>query len=185
MSAVENLDFDPEDPQPELHEIHAGFAVRDLSSADWALRKIALSAKKLAEVAEYVEWEKSTLDRLLAAAREKHEDTASYFGGLLETWHRKRLEDDPKEKTVKLASGELILRKSPDSVRVIDPDAFVCEHGFDSPLVKVKATPDLAAVKQAVKDGEALAGVEKVDGEVRFSVKPAPITVAPPADVGF
>lgn len=183
MSAAENLDFDQDDSFPTLEQVHAGFTVTDLSSAEWALRKIARSQAWLDQQREMYEAERDRLDTWIAGCRQDHDDTASFFGRMLENYHRIVLEDDPRRKTVKLPSGELVARKSPETVTVVDPEAFVCEHGFDSPLVRVKASPDMAAVKQAVKDGEALPGVELVPGEVRFSVKPAaPVAAPPPFD---
>ena len=177
MSALTDDPFD--DPAPEQE--HVGFVVRDMATADWALRKIARSQAKVDEVAAYVEWERQQLDRILSEAKDRHASTVGFFGPLLEEWHRKRLEEDPKEKTIRLRSGELVARRSPDTVRVLDSDGFVCAHGFDSPLVNVKAVPNLSAVKAAVlKDGESLPGVEVVPGEVVFKAKPGEI---PPASV--
>lgn len=158
------------------------FKVTDLASAEWAMKKLAKHRARFAESKALAEAEHDRTQAWLAGEQNELDRVEEFFGGMLEHWHRQILETDERRKTIRLPSGELKARKSPDTVTVLDPEAFVCAHGFDSEFVRVTAKPDLAAVKQAVlKDGEALDGVEVVPGEVRFSlitappVQPAPV----------
>lgn len=172
MSAVE--DWDDIDPDPpiadEVGPDGKPFRVHDLASADWAMRKLAKYRTRYAEAKAFAEAEADRTRAWLQGERNELDRAEDFFGGLLEAWHADVLEHDARRKTIKLPSGELRARKLPDRVIVADPDAFVCAQGFDSPLVTVKATPNLAAVKNAVlHDGEALPGVEVVVGEVRFT----------------
>lgn len=174
-----------EDPgvDPTPADIHRGFTVEDIASAEWALRKLCRARDRHAENARYVDAELDRLRAWLAQSQAELDDAEGFFGGRLEAWHRQLLEDDGRRKTVVLPSGALKARQSPARVEVADGEAFVCCHGFDSPLVRVTAKPDLVAVKRAVlTDGEALPGVEVVVGEVRFTVVTAP-SIAPPVAV--
>lgn len=182
----DDLNLVPDFRDPTVADLHQGFRVTDLASADWAMRKLAVKRAWMAEQSAYYDSELDRLGAWLDEAKASAADTEGFFGSLLEDWHRRVLDTDEKQKTIKLPSGELKARKLPDGVVIADPDAFVCAHGFASDLVRVKATPDLNAVKKAVlRDGESLVGVEVVPGEVRFAAVTAPPILPPAAPVGF
>lgn len=167
MSA--ELHDDTEDPGERER-----FTVTDHASADWAVRKLARARNWFQQQKDAAEDQIARCNEHVAREKAKLDDDEAFFGGLLETWHRQVLDGDERRKTIHLPSGALKARQLPARVEVIDAEEFVCQHGFDSPLVNVTAKPDLRAIKQAVKDGEALPGVEVVPGDVRFVVETPP-----------
>jgi hypothetical protein len=186
--SAEDLDFDDDgvNDTPSISDVYHRFRVKDLASADWAVAKLARARARFAEQQAFAQAEADRTRAWLDECHRELDDAEGFFGGLLESYHRQILEGDERRKTVKLPSGQLVARKAPDRVEVADPDGFVCAHGFDSPLVRVKASPDLAAVKQAVmKDGEALPGVTVVEGDVRFSIRTEAPIAPVPAPVEF
>lgn len=178
---------EPDDPGFEPHEVTfrdgkaVPFTVHDLASAEWAVRKLAGLRARYEECKALRDVEVDRIDAWLAGEKDALDRAEEFFGGLLESWHRAQLDGDERRKTIKLPSGALRARKSPDRVEVADPDGFVCAHGFDSEFVRVTATPDLAAVKKAVLgDGEVIDGVTVIPGDVRFTIETAPPVVPEP-----
>lgn len=183
------VDVEPDDPgaygDPTLADLYGDRIVHDLASAEWAVRKLARARARYAEAKAFADAERFRLDAFLRDAQVDLDDAEAFFGRLLADYHSAALAAEPRRKSIGLPSGTLKARKAPDRVVVVEPeDEFVCRHGFDSPLVRVKASPDLRAIRAAVlTDGEALEGVEVVVGEVRFTVDTVTDLPTPPAGV--
>lgn len=164
------------------------FTIDTLEKADWAVRKIARERRRLAEERDLASCERARIDEWEAEQIERRTTATQYLEELLARYHRSVLDDDPKAKTIRLPSGELVSRKQPDSI--------VCDGGEDTiewaeanapELVIVKKSIDRSKAKQRLAPsddehaegftavdpatGEVVAGLWFKRGDVRFSVK--------------
>lgn len=156
----------------EAAESSGMFVIDNLSKANWAVRKLAVYAAKLAEAEAFAQRERDRLDVWLAGEREAAAESSSFLSGLLRRYHEDRLAEDPKAKTIHLPAGDLTARKSPDRVDV-DVPRFVMAQPEGSPFVRVVREPKKTELLKHIKaTGEVPDGVALVEGEVSFKVKP-------------
>lgn len=148
------------------------FVIDDEQKATWALRKLVRVRAELQEKTNDAQAEIARINEWMDREAERLERQESFFLSLLEEFHRTRLAQDPKAKTISLPAGSLKARKAPDNVD-FDAEAFVEWAQVTRPeFIRMKLEVDRAKVKEAVlKDGEILPGVEKVEGDLRFSVE--------------
>jgi phage host-nuclease inhibitor protein Gam len=167
---AEHLDAAAESTDP--------FTVDSLDRAEWAMRKVRQKRRAAAEVSAAASAERARIDAWERAEIERLTADESFFLSHLERFHRDRLEEDPKAKTIKLPSGELKLRAASDRVEVTDYATFILSQPLDSPLLRVKTEPDKAAIKAHIKkSGEVPEGVVFIPGKAEhptFSVDVAP-----------
>lgn len=119
-----------------------GFTVDSLERADWAVRKIARSRRRLAEAKELAAAERKRIDEWEAEQVARCQSATEYLEELLTRYHRDVLKDDPKAKTIRLPAGELVARKL--------PDALVCDGGVDCIAWAELNAPDTVAVRKTV-----------------------------------
>lgn len=163
-----HLTADAPDGQPD----GVPFVVDSLERADWAARKVARARRILAEAELVAEAEQRRIGEWIDDRRARCEQDTEFLLGLLESYHRKRLDDDPKVKTISLPGGAtLVARKSPDSL-VVEDEAAAIEwcHEFCSAAVVVTERLDKPTLKRAVGLIDA-PGVRLQAGEVTFKVK--------------
>lgn len=118
------------------------FTVDSMEKADWAVRKIARERRRLAEARELAKAERSRIDEWEAEQTQRCETATAFFEDLLQNYHRRLLDDDPKAKTVRLPSGELVARKLPDSL--------ICDGGDDTIEWTEQHEPDAVVVRKTV-----------------------------------
>jgi len=162
------------------------FVVDDLSTANWAVRRVARHRRKLAEVEALVQAERDRLDAYLAEQRQRYEQHVGFLADLLERFHRERLADDPTEKTITLPTGVLKARKLPGGLNC-DAEALPWLQEHRPELVRTRLEVDLVAAKREFvasdglgvdgkahavdpETGEVVPGVFITPGEVRFTV---------------
>lgn len=158
------------------------FAVTDLATADWAVRKIARARRRFADAKLLADAQLERTREWIAAEQHRLDTDTAYLTGLLEAFHRRTLDEDPKAKTIRLPSGTLVARKQPDVVDVTDVDAFVAwaSDGHND-LLRTKVEPDKTAIKNTLgaaetglvhvpDTGELVPGLTWRDGDVKFSV---------------
>lgn len=153
------------------------YTVDTQEKAAWALRKLRQIRQKQAEntntanaILDGLRREMEATQNWLKEQNEALEDDASYFVGALEIYHRKQIEENPKQKTVKLPFGSLKLRaQQPEFQR--DAAILLAWAKASRPdCVKVKEEADWATLKKSVvvQDGKA---IDATTGEV------VPVTV--------
>lgn len=158
------------------------FIVDSESKADWALRKIREAEARIAQVQQFAQKRIDEINAWVDKITASEQRSIEYFSGLLEVYHRKLFESNPKLKTIKLPSGELQLRKTQPQYARDDAKltAWLKERHPD--LVKVKETPDWEKAKQRFviagrnlvdpNTGEIVDGVEVYEPEApAFKVK--------------
>jgi hypothetical protein len=164
----------------DIPEEDRRFSVETLAQASWALRKLR---DDVALEEEYRTVYRQEKDRLLAelerlngwwqGVEARHLARRLYFERLLEGFHRRRLEGNPREKTIELPEGRLQLRQTPMAVEVTDADAALAamEAQDLSGLYTVTRSVNRSALKRYVQQtGDLLPGVEVKAAETRFRV---------------
>lgn len=121
------------------------FKVRDISGAEWCLKKISRAQAKYDEIKAYVEAEKAKLDAFLADAKAQYDGDKGYFESLLMPYAMQQLEGQKKKKSIKLPSGTIGFKSVPAEIKKDDEalKAFVKE-----------SAPEFIETKETVKWGE-------------------------------
>lgn len=162
------------------------FVIDSLEKADWAVRKIGQARRRYAEQKELARAEVERITEWAEAMAQRCEHDCSFFEELLARYHRDVLRDDPKAKTIRLPSGELVARKKPDSlvtdggvdtlVWAREHDATIVHESVDKNTLKRLLAPSenvrpegAEAVDKAT--GEVVPGVWFKTGETAFTVK--------------
>lgn len=133
--------------------------------ADWALRKIRQAQARIAEVEEFAQKRIEEIEAWASNITVVEQRTIERFTALLEMYHRKVYEGDPRAKTIKLPAGQLQLRQAqPQYVR--DDQSLVAWLKERYPeLVKVVESPNWAeAKKRFIVNGSRL--VDPNTGEI-------------------
>lgn len=131
------------------------FKVKDLSGAEWCLKKISRAKVRYEEIKAYVESEKAKLDAFLADAKEQFDGDKGYFESLLMPYAMEQLEGQKKKKSIKLPSGTIGFKAMPAEVVKDDEalKAFVKDN-----------MPEYIETKETVKWGELKKTLTAADG---------------------
>jgi phage host-nuclease inhibitor protein Gam len=163
------------------------FTVDTQEKAAWALRKLRQIRQKQAEnantanaILDGLRREMEATQNWLKEQNEALEGDASYFVGALEAYHRKLMEENPKQKTVKLPFGTLKLRAQQPEFQRDAATLLAWAKASRPDCVKVKEEADWATIKKSliVQDGKAIdtttgeiVPVDVVEREPVFSVE--------------
>lgn len=162
--------------QPNVPSLHQDrFTVDDDDKATWALRKLARIRLEMAANQEQAEREIERIRAWLDEVNGSLERHAEFFDSHLRYYHRTILNSDPSRKTVKLPAGTLKARKRPDTIEIVEPEAFIEWARVARPeFIRTKFEINKSVVREAVlKDGEVIEGVEAEPGDISFSVEVA------------
>lgn len=179
-----------------VEELRGGlWSIDSDPKAEWALRMLGRHEAEVASAAEVAARLIERTRKWLEAEQLRHAPHVEFFERQLRVYHERKLEADPKAKTIRLPSGTLASRRNTvGKVTVEDPEAFLA--WWDSPanaelreavpeLVVAKRTPSVAVIKEAftpkgegmVDDGtgEIVPGVVHTPPETSFTPKPDPL----------
>jgi phage host-nuclease inhibitor protein Gam len=146
------------------------FVITNPSSADWALRKLARVRGDVAQVDAVAEEQVATVRDWQQRERERLGHDEEFFCALLAEYHRDRLGEDERAKTIRLPHGELRARRTPAGIHIEDEDSFLRWAEEDGRFTYQVTRLDKRLVKDAVlKDGEVLPGVTPTEPTVRFT----------------
>jgi phage host-nuclease inhibitor protein Gam len=145
------------DEQEEVEK--KSFAVKDDSSANWALRKIKQmndqveqnNALALAEIDKIEQWNQSE--------NERAQQSIDYFQGLLAEYAMRKKEEDPKFKSLKLPNGRIGFRKQQPKWNYHEETVLqALKQANLTDFINVKETPKKADIKKAfeVSDGQVI-----------------------------
>lgn len=162
--------------EAELPEV-----LSDLLHVERTLRAIAWRRRKIAQ-AEMVALAVIDQAQEHLASERKRFDT-SFLEHRLHAYHQARLEDDPKAKSLRFPSGELVARKQPDRWEFDEEEfvAWAAQHRAD--LLRTRpAEVDKPAAKKALRaldsgqvidgaSGEIVPAVTVTPGETSFAIK--------------
>ena len=176
-------DFQLEDGAPEGFS-SLTFAINDESQATWAMRKLAVSQRRINEVRKQAQDEHDRIDRWVAHATKSDQSTVDYFTEVLGNYvKRVRLEDG--RKSISLPDGTVKSREVKESFKVEDLDAFVkwVEQSPDlvNKWLRMKWSADVASIKPHVfysggfvvdsATGETIDGLSHVEGSISVTVE--------------
>ncbi len=145
-------------------EERESFIVDNEQKANWALRKIRqLQEKRVANI-ELAENEIERINMWLDDINSELEQSIDFFTGLLEQYHRRIFEQDPKAKTIKLPHGKLKMRKQqPEFIR--DDGKLLAwlesQGTVGKAYIKIIKSPHWADLKKKLE----IAGDKMVDPE--------------------
>lgn len=135
---------------------YQGFQVKDLASADWAVRKAKAAEARMQKRAELAEEYRYKIAQWLTEANKADLATVEYMAMVLKPFVESEL-DGRKTRAVKLPSGNVGLRKLPEKVEIGDEAALLAhlESHF----------PECLRVKKEI-DKDSLAKLIKKDGNL-------------------
>ncbi|MFW7420539.1 host-nuclease inhibitor Gam family protein [Vagococcus fluvialis] len=88
-----------------------GWAINDLESVNWALRKIAALNNQIEENEQLAKEERYRIDQWEQKENSSHKQSVEFFEQKISEYHRELLVDDPKAK-IKTPYGQVSLLKS-------------------------------------------------------------------------
>lgn len=190
---------------PQTDEERERFQVDNDGKCQWVLLKLARAEQELARINARADELVAHAEHFRRTASAGPKGDADFFRGAAADYHRRNLQpviDDltadgvvdkdawqkVKGKTYPLPVGNLLAKRSQDTVEIVDESAFL-EWAARNPeaigLVKVK--PSLSAIKELPRaegfvllDGKIVPGVRAVGGHVTFDAK-ATVTDEVPA----
>ena len=137
------------------------FTVKDASSAEWVMEKIA---EKQAEIAEMTRQRDKMLARYnewYTAGTEALNGDIAYFEKLLADWAREELAEG-KAKSISLPSGRVGFRAAPAAVTFVGTPVDKTNAAFVA-MVK-KSAPEYVETKESVKWGDLKKTLTFADG---------------------
>lgn len=161
-------------------EVHEGWRVDSMSSADWALRKIRARRAELAEIKKYADAEKARIDMWLKEQTESLQSDVDFFEAQLKPFVADAL-DGKKTKTMKFPCGSCSFKKSAPTFTKDEAVLLNYVKENDSQYVNVKESVNWAEFKKTLQfaqdgklitaDGEVVPGVTYTVEEDSFTVK--------------
>lgn len=144
-----------------------GFVIDSLDLASWASRRIDTAEEMKLEQTEWRAREIARIEHAFTRNVARHADTIAFLTSSLEVWHRARYALD-KKKTIDLPGGRLQIRKSVQTIQILDEVAAIAALKADEatrPIVRVEESIIMSALKAALAQGEAVLGEEGAESE--------------------
>jgi phage host-nuclease inhibitor protein Gam len=155
-------------------EVSTDFAVTDLASADWCLRKVESAERRIQQRRDFVTAYRAKLDAWLESANTADFRTTERMAELLQPWAEQEVAKSGGRQSISLPTGTVGFRRSPDALEVTDNERACLELDATGLQIctRVKIEVDKRALMAHIKNGGALpVGVELRQGERRFYVK--------------
>lgn len=144
-----------------------GWAINNLESVNWALRKIAALNKQINENEQLAKEEKYRIEQWEQRENSSHKQSVEFFEQKISEYHSKLLADDPKAK-IKTPYGQVSSRKVSAKIDYGDNTINeLKELGLDK-YVRVKEEVNKADLKKVLTITDDLKVVTE-DGEVLSS----------------
>lgn len=174
---MELEEFQLSDGEPEEFNERT-FVINDESQALWAMRKLAVSQRRIDTVNRQAKDETLRIELWVEQATRADKVTVLYFEEIL-TSYMLRLRDEGRKSLI-LPDGEIKSRETPSRAVVEDLDVFIkwASDSGHSSWVRTKFEADLKAVKSeatasgevyTTSDGEVIEGVRLIEGGVSVS----------------
>ena len=177
-------DFQLKDAQPEGFDSAPYFTVADDSAANWAMKKLAVSQRRIDAIKRQAHDEVERIERWVAHATKSDQATVDYFTEALANYVKRVREEDGR-KSLSLPDGTVRSREVKESFKVEDLDTFVkwVEQSPDlvNKWLRTKVEANVQAVKAGVfysgglgvdaATGETIDGLSHVEGSISVSVE--------------
>ena len=175
-------DFQSRDGAPEGFADRT-FVINDMAQATWAMRKLAVSQRRIDAVKRQAAEEIDRIERWVATATRSDQSTVEYFTQCLSNYI-KRLRVDEDRKSLALPDGLVKSREVPEKIHVDDLDAFLkwADNAGDAyRWVRIKREIDMPQVKADVfysagcvvdtHTGETVEGLSHVPSSISVTVE--------------
>lgn len=162
--------------EPELAEIliddfstqepRKPFQVDSIETANWALTKLLSANTEVERYRDLAQQYKRRIDGWFAESISQTVESIDFFEGLLKPWVQTELaEKGGRSRSIRLPSGTIGLRKTPDKVEVANEQLALeyCEQELPQALV-VKKSLAKAELKASLKGRKRIPGVTLLPG---------------------
>lgn len=128
------------------------FRIEDLSSLNWAMRKLTAIEAKKAEVNTLANDEIERIEHYRKSELEKLADSEDFFKTLIQDYASRKRSEDPKYKSEKTPYGSISFRKQQPKW-IYDDQALVdfLEENDHHELIRVKKEPVKTEIKKLFK----------------------------------
>lgn len=163
-------------------EVKESFKIKNLESANWALKKIAAINIKQKEVSELAEKEKERICTWESSELKKFESNKEYLQSLLVEYYKTEKDKDPKFK-LSTPYGKVTSRKGTQKWEIPNKTMFIQtlkERGFND-LVRIKEEINLSDLKKQFhvtedgrvidSNGQVIEGTYVIDNPTSYTVK--------------
>lgn len=127
------------------------FKISTLDQANWALRKISAFKAKAMEINSLAEAEIERIKSWQDSELKKIESSIKFFEMLLEEYHRSRIAQNPKEKTITTPYGKMQIRKVPAKWNYDDNKLLEWLKKNKPHLIRIKEEPNKQELKKVLK----------------------------------
>lgn len=207
MTSTQDLDVDltlslANEPQPATDETpdeyneriqtwRAAYVVSDVADADYCARRYRQAQAAAGDIAALAQRRKAEIDEWATTASARHADTATFFAGRLEHFHREQRAADPKHgKTIALPNGVQLRSQAGKLSVVVDDEKQAvawAEVNASSVVVypdpkidktvaaalfggKAKAEKDAGVYPAVSADGELVPGISIVRSDTTYTI---------------
>lgn len=163
-------------------EVKESFKIKDLDTANWALKKVAAINTKQKEISELAEKERERIESWENEEVSKYENSKEGLQSLLVEYYKTEKDKDPKFK-LSTPYGKVTSRKGTKKWEIPNKERFITilkERGFNE-LVRVKEEVNLADMKKQFhvtdtghvidSNGEPIEGTYVIENPTSYSVK--------------
>ena len=173
-----------EEIDPDEEAVAESWHVEDLSSAEWAMRRVAKATKEIADIdAAAQQWHQEIEDWRDKVAKRPNQ-TIEFFSEHLARYARKAREANEDNKTLVLPSGEVRTRSSKEKIVVDDVEAAL-EWARTAAPDAIKTTESLlvkelahhVAIQRGDEEAQPLL-VDPTSGEIVAGLSLAPATLS-------
>lgn len=157
LNSLEQFEIEEYEAQPE--KTKERFKIKDLDTANWAMRKINVYKKQQAAIDELTEHEMQRIKEWQEKEKKKSQSTIDFFESLLEGYLIEQRQLDPKFK-VSTPYGSVGTKKQQPKWELSNDDliAWLKENGKEN-LIRIKEEPALKEIKETFT----IAGTHAVD----------------------
>lgn len=141
------------------------FRITNLEQANWALRKIAAFKAKAREINSLAEAEIERIKSWQDGELKKIESSIKFFEMLLEEYHRSRIVQNPKEKTITTPYGKMQIKKVPPKWNYDENKLLEWLKKNKPHLIRIKEEPNKQELKKVLKVDN-LVAIDPDTGEV-------------------
>lgn len=169
---IEEIERIAAERQEDSEEVNQRYTITNLSSLNWAFRKISVLDKKIKEVEDLAKEEKARIDAWKDKQLKAFASDKGFFEYLVAEWAEQARAADPKFKKESTPFGEVAFKKQQPEWTYPNESAVVewCEaHDLETLVKTEKSVADKTQFKKAfdiktnviVKDGEVIDTVDK------------------------
>lgn len=174
-------EFELQEFEDQKEEIKQKFEITDLDSLNWAFRKLKAYKEKEREITELAEAERERINRWEEQEKDKIKDSVSFFETLINEYHAKVLQQDPKQKTLSTPYGKSKTRRMKSQVKKAN-EKSILEHVVNNGMDEyIKPTLKWSDFKKSIQ-------IAEINGEFKAideNGQEVPGTVIEPEQIKF